>query len=70
MNNIAYIYDRRQNSIVFSTAREIEKGEELFINYGKHPENLYQEYGFVCNCGGCRVLTDAEIAELENPVGR
>ncbi|KAK9802521.1 hypothetical protein AB5N19_08335 [Seiridium cardinale] len=68
INNVTYIHDQRQDCIIFSTERDIEAGEELFINYGPDPETLYTEYGFICRCGGCGSLTDVDIAGLEHPI--
>lgn len=67
-NNVAYVYDRHRDVIIFSTNRDVQSGEELTIDYGKGPVELYVEYGFMCRCGGCTPLTDAQLASLKNPI--
>lgn len=68
MNNVAYVYDPQHDVIVLSAQCDIKAGEELFIIYGQDPELFYTAYGFICRCGGCRSLTEVEIADLERPI--
>ncbi|KAK6219401.1 hypothetical protein LQW54_002133 [Pestalotiopsis sp. IQ-011] len=65
--NVAYVYDDRHDCMVFTVEKDIEAGEELFITYGKDPKTLYKQYGFVCRCGGCASLTEAQVEKIKNP---
>ena len=60
-------YDIGRDAILTFTMRRTAKaGEELTISYGGDPMNLYQNYGFRCQCGGCVPLTDEDIEAMEN----
>ncbi len=50
--------------MVMTAVKKIEKGAELFINYGGSPEHLYLQYGFQCTCGHCSGFSDDKVAEL------
>ena len=50
------------DKIYFYTARDIYKGEELYITYidpfedrKKRKEKLFKTYGFICNCELCNI---------------
>lgn len=39
--------------MTFTTTRIISKGDEILISYGTSRRHIYQNFGFVCHCGGC-----------------
>lgn len=51
----------------FRMTKDVPAGMELTISYGPlSPQQLYTMWGFRCACGGCRPLTDEEVARLDN----
>lgn len=54
--------------MVFTADRDISQGEELVISYDNVRSNLRQQYGFLCNCGGC-VGDDYSVDDVK-PVAR
>ncbi|KAI1378598.1 hypothetical protein F4677DRAFT_465751 [Hypoxylon crocopeplum] len=57
---------KRGNVMEFRMRRDVPAGEELTITYGRMPpKNLYLMWGFRCACGGCKSLTDAEVARIK-----
>ncbi|ETS81942.1 hypothetical protein PFICI_06944 [Pestalotiopsis fici W106-1] len=65
-NNVAYTYDKQHDCMVFTVERDIEAGDELFITYGKDPEDLFKQYGFICRCRSCQSLTHKQIEKIRN----
>jgi hypothetical protein len=63
--NVMYHFDQRRDVMVFSVTKDVKAGEELLVSYGAQPMQLYQTYGFRCQCGGCRGVTDAEIEAVD-----
>ncbi|KAI9640377.1 hypothetical protein NHQ30_011122 [Ciborinia camelliae] len=49
----SYSYDKDIKKMVFTTILDITKGQELTIAYATVPNDLYQNYGFFCDCPGC-----------------
>lgn len=46
--------------------KDVPAGTELTIAYGPiSPAGLYSMWGFRCNCGGCRSITDEEVAKID-----
>ncbi|KAB8298877.1 hypothetical protein EYC80_001035 [Monilinia laxa] len=39
--------------MVFTTLGDVQEGQELTIAYAWVPNDLYQNYGFFCDCPGC-----------------
>lgn len=54
MRSVQYHYDRERRVMVFTTDRDVSRGEELLISYdNRNNRKLWNLYGFVCQCGGC-----------------
>ncbi|KAI1759276.1 hypothetical protein GGR53DRAFT_523992 [Hypoxylon sp. FL1150] len=52
--------------IKFTMRKDVPAGTELTISYGPlSPANLYSMWGFRCACGGCRPVTDEEVAKVD-----
>ncbi|TGO66687.1 hypothetical protein BOTNAR_0056g00260 [Botryotinia narcissicola] len=51
--NCTYGFRKEINEMVFTTLSDITKGQEITISYANVPTNLYQNYGFFCDCPGC-----------------
>ncbi|KAA8570085.1 hypothetical protein EYC84_002419 [Monilinia fructicola] len=51
--NCSYTFDKKLNKMVFTTRGDVQKGHELTIAYAWVPNDLYQNYGFFCDCPGC-----------------
>ncbi|QSZ32407.1 hypothetical protein DSL72_001981 [Monilinia vaccinii-corymbosi] len=51
--NCSYNFDKELNKMAFTALDDIEKGQELTIAYASTPNDLYQNYGFFCDCPGC-----------------
>lgn len=49
--------------------KDVPAGTELTISYGPlTPRNLYMTWGFRCGCGGCKPLTDEEVAQIDSAI--
>ncbi|KAI1774786.1 hypothetical protein F4818DRAFT_442273 [Hypoxylon cercidicola] len=52
--------------IEFTMKKDVPAGTELTISYGPlSPTSLYSMWGFRCTCGGCRSITDEDVAEID-----
>ncbi|KAI1103597.1 SET domain-containing protein [Jackrogersella minutella] len=50
----------------FRMVKDATKGEELTISYGPlDPKQLYTMWGFRCACGGCKPLSDKDVARID-----
>ncbi|KAK8072031.1 set 5 [Apiospora saccharicola] len=70
-NNVSYKFNDDKNGkrrITFETTKHIPAGTELTITYGSCPEELYSQWGFVCMCGGCKPLSDEDVARLASGI--
>ncbi|KAM7224423.1 hypothetical protein V8F06_000204 [Rhypophila decipiens] len=64
--NVSYTYDPRRNVMSFEVMHDIvPAGEELLVTYGGSLTNLYQSFGFRCQCGGCRGLSDEDVRRIK-----
>ncbi|KAK7914300.1 hypothetical protein PG985_012003 [Apiospora marii] len=67
-NNVSYKFDNKHDGgkrrITFTMTRDVPAGTELTITYGSCREELYCQWGFVCQCGGCVPLSDEDVARL------
>ncbi|KAM0310011.1 hypothetical protein ACHAO8_008487 [Botrytis cinerea] len=76
--NSTYDFRKDINKMVFTTLRDISKGQEITISYANVPTHLYQNYGFFCDCPGCPPGSFASkkweyendlVRQAEKPVG-
>ncbi|KFA65581.1 hypothetical protein S40285_04328 [Stachybotrys chlorohalonatus IBT 40285] len=61
---VLYEFDEKNDCIVMTVrADHVAAGEELTISYGNDwsPLMLYHLYGFMCRCGACPGLSEAEV---------
>jgi hypothetical protein len=49
----SYRYDPIQDRLIVTTTCKIKKGQEITISYTSCPSNLFENYGFYCDCPGC-----------------
>ncbi|KAI1089885.1 hypothetical protein F5B19DRAFT_465508 [Rostrohypoxylon terebratum] len=50
----------------FRMMRDVPAGIELTISYGPlSPQQLYTMWGFRCACGGCKPLSDEDVARID-----
>ncbi|KAF3060474.1 hypothetical protein CFAM422_011287 [Trichoderma lentiforme] len=66
INNVEYEFDHDNGVLTMMVREDVTAGTELKISYGKNlsPQDLYMCYGFRCSCGGCRGLSDREVASI------
>ncbi|KAL5095574.1 hypothetical protein Trisim1_000344 [Trichoderma cf. simile WF8] len=66
INNVEYEFDHENGVLTMMVREDVAAGTELKISYGKNlsPQDLYMCYGFRCSCGGCRGLSDREVASI------
>ncbi|OPB37905.1 hypothetical protein A0O28_0101890 [Trichoderma guizhouense] len=66
INNVEYEFDHDNGVLAMMVREDVTAGTELKISYGKNlsPQDLYMCYGFRCSCGGCRGLSDGEVASI------
>lgn len=65
--NVHYEFDEQLGCLVLTvSADKVNAGEELTISYGsgRTPKILHLWYGFRCQCGSCKGLSDEEFATI------
>lgn len=51
--NVQYKWDIQRKVMTFTTVNAVSKGEEVFISYGGDRAHVFENFGFICHCGGC-----------------
>jgi hypothetical protein len=67
INSVKWHYSYIDDTLEMTVqAKSVKVGQELTISYDAlSPMALYNRYGFQCSCGGCRGVSDQELAERE-----
>lgn len=67
VRNVKYELDGETGVITLTVCQDVvPAGTELTVNYGGSPAQLYQDFGFICKCGGCDSLTADDIRRMRD----
>jgi hypothetical protein len=65
VRNTKYVFDNKRNVLTLTICKDtVPAGSELFVSYGGDTKQIFRTFGFRCNCGGCRPLTDEDIRDI------